>query len=105
MKTITFQGDEKHITAISNFHKNTWKDTDNLRKVETRVYVVENVDSIGLMSDILGEKLYSELTDEEFMDLAEEEGRVYSLQGFQEAFNSEDVNTAIDVIRFINVTI
>ena len=106
MKTSTLQGTQKQFEHLYKAITLEDKDKDLIpQEVETRVYVVENVDSIGLMSDILGEKLYSELTDEEFMDLAEEEGRVYSLQGFQEAFNSEDVNTAIDVIRFINVTI
>lgn len=74
------------------------------KEVETRVYVVENVDSIGLMTDILTENLhYSDLSDEEFMNLAEQDGRVYSLEGFQEAFNEIEVDTNIDVVRFINV--
>ena len=44
-----------------------------------------------------------DITDEEFMNLAEEEGNVYSLEGFQEAFNNSDVNTEIDIVRFINL--
>lgn len=35
-----------------------------------------------------------DLTDEEFMDTAEEYGKVFSLSGFQEAFNLDEVNTA-----------
>ena len=31
------------------------------------------------------------------------ETRVYTLGGFQEAFNFEEIHSAIDVIRFINV--
>ena len=74
------------------------------KEVETRVYVVENIDSIGVMSDILTDGLhYSHLSDEEFMNLAEQDGRVYSLEGFQDAFNEIEVDSNIDVVRFINV--
>ena len=87
MKTITFKGEEKDL--------NNYKVLPNLKKVEMRVYVLE--------SDLENsEKL---LTDEEFMYLAEEQGRVYTLQGFQEAFNLEEINSTIDVIRFISVPI
>ena len=93
MKTITLQGEfQKFINlnqATSRF------DVDRLPyEVETRVYVIEiNNSDISELT----------LTNDEFMTLAEEDGRVYSLKGFQEAFNLEEVNTAIDVIRFINV--
>lgn len=64
-------------------------------KKEIRVYVIE--------SETTGEKHYTELNNEEFIDIAEEEGRVYTLKGFQEAFNLEEINSAIDIIRFIEV--
>ena len=95
MKTIQFTGDERHVEALSNFHKNTWNDTDTLRQSETRVYVIDTFNVRGIN--------WNDLTDEEFINLAEEDGNIYTLQGFQEAFNSQDINTEIDVIRFINV--
>ena len=94
MKTIQFTGEEKHIEAISNFHKNTWINTNTLQKTEIRVYVVNVNDN-----DFDGDNT----TDNEFMTLAENNGRVYTLDGFQEAFNFEEINSGIDVIRFINV--
>jgi hypothetical protein len=105
MKTITLQGEvqkfDNLFQASSNF------DEDRLPyEVEIRAYVVENVDSIGLMSDTLSkDKHYSELTDEEFMTVAEEDGRVYTLDGFQEAFNLEEINSAIDIVRLISVPV
>ena len=66
---------------------------------ELRVYVIdtndERVDDIDLL----------ELTDEEFMFEAEEQGRIYTLEGFTEAFNLEEINSSIDVIRIIQVPV
>jgi hypothetical protein len=66
---------------------------------ETRVYVVdlgdERVDDV----DVQG------LTNEEFQFEAEEQGRVYTLDGFAEAFNSEEINSNTDIIRFIQVPV
>lgn len=67
---------------------------------EVRVYVVNTSDE--RVSDI---DSFTDLTDEEFMFEAEEQGRVYTLEGFQRAFNLSDVNTQSDVIRFIEVEI
>ena len=94
MKTITLQGEfqkfENLNQATSNF------DQDRLPyEVETRVYVVDTLSTRDTNWDII--------SDEEFMNLAEQDGRVYTLQGFQEAFNLEEINSAIDVIRFISV--
>ena len=93
MKTIILQGEfqkfENLNQATSNFDK------DRLPyEVEIRVYVVNLNDN-----DFDGDNT----TDEEFMTLAEENGRVYTLDGFQEAFNFEEINSGIDVIRFIAV--
>ena len=93
MKTMTLQGEfqkfENLNQATSDFDK------DRLPyEVETRVYVVDLNDN-----DFDGDNT----TDEEFMTLAEENGRVYTLDGFQEAFNFEEINSSIDVIRFITV--
>lgn len=57
---------------------------------EIRVYVIE-VDDKG--SD--------DYTNEEFMTLAEEQGTVFSLKGFQDYFNYEDWNSQNYYIRII----
>lgn len=93
MKTIQFTGTEKHVEAIKNFHKNTWNKTDTLQQSETRVYVLDSQDFINDLPH----------SEEEFMTLAEENGRVYTIQGFQDAFNAEEINSAIDVVKFISV--
>lgn len=59
---------------------------------ETRVYVIDhhNVPEISYDFDA---------TDHEsVMKYAEALGTVYSLKGFQDAFNNEEVNTATDFI-------
>jgi hypothetical protein len=66
---------------------------------ETRVYVVDTED------DRMNDVYWEELTNEEFMLEAEEQGRVYTLDGFAKAFNSEEVNTSTDAIRFIEVPV
>lgn len=67
---------------------------------EVRVYVVNTIDE--RVSDI---DSFTDLTDEEFMFEAEEQGRVYTLEGFQRAFNFNEVDSQIDLIRFIEVEI
>jgi hypothetical protein len=96
MKTITLQGE---FQKFENLKQATSKfDEDRLPyEVETRVYVLD-IDSLNSNSA-------DELSDDEFQTLSEEEGRVYTLQGFQEAFNFAEINSSIDVIRFINITI
>jgi hypothetical protein len=61
---------------------------------QTRVYVIN--------TDIQRSSIfYKRMTDEEFMDEAELQGTVYSLEGFVEAFNNEEVDTNSDVIKTI----
>jgi hypothetical protein len=67
---------------------------DEVAPTEKRAYVI----SVDAME---GEKFYHELTDEEFMDEAEKQGRVYTLLGFQGAFNDGQINTEVDVIRIL----
>jgi hypothetical protein len=73
---------------------------NNEKTKEIRVYVInshdERVEDINNIND---------LTDEEFIFEAEEQGRVYTVNGFQEAFNGEEINSEIDFIRFIEVKI
>ena len=67
--------------------------------METRVYVI-NTDLINDLSPALW-------GDEEFMKEAEEQGSVYTLQGFSDAFNSNgpEINMFTDMIRFLKVDI
>lgn len=64
--------------------------------METRVYVanVENYE----FNDSPRSWDY-----ERFMSEAEIQGGVYTLNGFQEAFNDETVNSSVEFIRFIKV--
>jgi hypothetical protein len=94
MKTIQFTGVEH---KIENLHLALGiSDNDMPQQSETRVYVVDTRASDCFSND---------LKDDEFMTLSEEQGRVYTLQGFQEAFNLEEINSDIDLIRFINIII
>lgn len=91
MKTVTFQGEFQKFENLNQVMSKF--DSDRLPyQVETRVYVLD-VNKVDFENDI---------SDEDFMTLAEEEGRVYTLQGFQQSFNSEEVNSHNDIIRFIN---
>ena len=58
--------------------------------MEYKIYMIQ-VDDKG--SD--------DYTDEEFMTLAEEQGTVYSLKGFQDAFNYTDAISEDYYIRII----
>ncbi len=47
-----------------------------------------------------------DITDEEFMEEAEKQGRVYTLKGFEKALNETgEINTNTDIIRFIQVPV
>jgi len=94
MKTLTLQGE---FQKFENLNQATSKfDQDRLPyEVETRVYVVDSEE----------DEYEPTMNDEDFMTLAEQGGRVYTLPTFQEAFNFGDVNTFTDVIRFISVPV
>lgn len=59
---------------------------------EMRVYVLD----VSLMGNY---------TDEEFIEKAENYGSVYTLKGFENAFNNEELSTIVDYIRFIEVEV
>lgn len=62
--------------------------------METRVYVINtDIQSSGVF--------YQRMTDKEFMDEAELQGTVYTLENFVNAFNNEEINTDTDVIKTI----
>ena len=92
MKTIQFKRTDYEIDNLEF----ALAENDLKLKSETRVYVVNQEDS---------EKAIKDLTDEEFIGIAEQWGRVYSLKGFQEIFNDQkdEVSHSEDFIRFINV--
>jgi hypothetical protein len=94
MKTIILQGTKEQF---NNLYQNVFDEDIVPKEVEIRVYVIEAQQSLRF-----NEKIYTNLTDEEFMSIAEENGTVYSVQVFQQAFNDEDFNSG-QVIRFINV--
>jgi len=96
MKTITLQGTENQFKNLTEL-QSSYDEGRLPILVETRVYVLDTAD--------FGEqtKHHSDLTNDEFQTLAEEQGRVYTLGGFQEAFNSEEINSTIDIIRVISV--
>ena len=56
---------------------------------------------ISAHNHILDDRHHYDLTDDEFMTASEEEGLVYSLEGFQKAFNECNVHTQSDFIRII----
>lgn len=91
MKTIQFTGTVGQLDDLTQNLTDEYLDLMS----ETRVYVIDTFNVRG--------RNWNDLTDEEFITLAEQDGNIYTLEGFQEAFNVQDINTEIDVIRFINV--
>jgi hypothetical protein len=65
---------------------------------ETRVYL------IFLENDLSGVEVgdWNNLTDEQWINLSEEQGTVLSLEGFQRAFNKEEIPYDT-YIRFITI--
>lgn len=63
---------------------------------EIRVYVVN-----AELYD--GEKWIQELSNKEFIAIAEEQGTIYSLKGFENDYNDDCVDTINTFIRFIKV--
>ena len=63
---------------------------------EIRVYALN-------CQDISIDKGFEEMTLEEWINESERQGRVYSLEGFQRAFNEEELNTSVDLIRIITI--
>jgi len=61
-------------------------------KKELRVYVIDIT-----KTEIIG----METTDKKFMSVAEEQGTVYSIEGFEKAFNYDDLNQTNCLIKII----
>ena len=60
---------------------------------ETKVYVVDTTQEIKV------DNYFDDLNS--FMYVSEKQGNVYSLQGFQNAFNNEEINSNTDLIKLI----
>ena len=54
--------------------------------MEYRIYAIDPIEWEA--SDVL----IVDLTDEEFIKIAEEQGRVYTLKGFELEFNNENIS-------------
>ena len=68
-------------------------------KTETRVYLIDSSDERVEDISII------DLTNEEFIFEAEEQGKIYTLDGFAIAFNNEEINSNTDFIRIIEVPV
>jgi len=70
------------------------------KRFETRVYIIDK----GIKGIDYDENpvLWS---DEDFIEVAETDGNVYSLEGFKRTFNDNDFDSKYYIIRFIEVEI
>ena len=59
--------------------------------MEKKVYVIDTTEYTGGIQNTL----------DRFMDIAEEQGTVYSINGFTKAFNRGEINSNTDIIRII----
>jgi len=66
---------------------------------------MDNIKVYGVDEDVFNEfneeDLLSELDNEQFANEAERQGLVWSLKGFQDAFNKGEINSEYIYIRFI----
>jgi len=67
---------------------------------------MENIRVYGINVDIFytenEERLFSDLSKEEFIEEAEKQGLVWSLEGFEKVFNKDDIeyyNTIIKILQ------
>ena len=67
---------------------------------------MENIKVYGINVDIFytenEERLFSDLSKEEFIEEAEKQGLVWSLVGFEKVFNKDDIeyyNTIIKILQ------
>lgn len=92
MKIIQFTGTENQFINLKNAIEFT--DNDMPQQSETRVYVVDTHSIIN--------NHHSNLSDEEFMSMAEVQGTVHTLEGFQKEYNIGTYEVHY-VIRFITI--
>jgi hypothetical protein len=93
-----YQADDEVGTALNELETAIKTDT------ETRVYIVDTC--LDDYDDL--PKFRNDCTDDEFIEFAEREGRIYSLVTFAEKFNGREhiaINFNTDMIRFIQVPV
>ena len=66
-------------------------------KTETRIYLVD-ISDMEFEDDIP-----TSWSDEKFMTEAEKQGGIYSVNGYQKAFNDDNINQTSSYVRFIDV--
>lgn len=66
---------------------------------EVKVYAINIYDLEQSVRDAIDNIGWNQVADWEFMDMAEEQGNVWSLSGFEEAFNNVEIATDIFCIR------
>ena len=71
---------------------------------ELRVYVI-NIEDVDFETQMPVNTTIEELSDKDFIEIAEEQGLVYTLNGFTQAFNNENINSSTGIIRFIEVEV
>lgn len=66
---------------------------------------MENIKVYGINIDIFytedEERLFSDLSKEEFIEEAEKQGLVWSLEGFEKGFNEGDINSDKIIIKIL----
>lgn len=67
-----------------------------------RVYVAD-IDEFDRGNELAQTLSLMDLTDEQFVDESERQGNVYTLKGFEEAINTEDLIPTNSFIRILNV--
>lgn len=72
--------------------------------IETEIRVAV-IDITQLTEEQQNTKDYHDISNEEFYTIAEEQGTVFTISGFTNAFNETEVSTTDDVIRFIPINI
>lgn len=90
---------EKSNMKLTETTELTWEEVCQAKQFtnETRIYVLNT-------QDISIDKGFEELTEEEWIAECEKQGRIYSLQGFERAFNKEEISTFTDVIKIIKLS-
>lgn len=107
MNTLTFKATEEEINEVlqplsllpieqGKFLKTAIISNLNNVLVEIKVYLID-LHLIDLST------IHSNLSNDEFIDIAEEQGTVYSLNGFNDAYNTNQLDSLIvhSVIRII----
>jgi hypothetical protein len=87
-------GDMGNCREASEQTVNNWirnNEIKNFDFMKTRIYAID-LDQVDFVTDF---------TDEEFIEIAERQGKVWTLEGFERSFNNEEVSDQW-VIRVIN---